>query len=128
MTGFTMHAVVYLFLAAALGFGPVAVGAPPPGHPSTDDAARLLKLPEQPSFDFQGEVLQAIDSNAYTYIQVKVLDETIWLAAPRQALSKGQRIRFPSGTVMRNFYSRKLQTTFSSVMFVMSVDIIPERI
>jgi hypothetical protein len=104
-----------------------AHAAPPPGHPSTDDAAKILRLPEQQAFEFQGEVLQAIDSNAYTYIQVKVLDETLWLAAPRLGLNKGQQIRFPSGTVMRNFYSRKLKTTFSSVMFVTAVDIVPEN-
>ncbi len=101
--------------------------APPPGHPSTDDAARMLRLPQQQAFEFTGEVLESIDSNAYSYIQVKVLDETLWLAAPRIELKKGQHIRFPSGTVMRNFFSRKLKTTFSSVMFVTAVDIIPEN-
>lgn len=105
--------------------------APPVGHPSTDDAMNMMKVPEVESFPYQGKVLQAIDSNSYTYIQVelnKLNQKQVWLAAPRVSLTEGQQIIFPEGTFMRNFYSRLLKRTFASIIFVRKVELLPERI
>ncbi|WP_207062749.1 hypothetical protein [Motiliproteus sp. SC1-56] len=101
-------------LSAAL-----AQAAPPPGHPSTDQAAKALGVPTDQPLLFEGRVLEAIDSNSYTYIQVQVsADEQLWLAAPRLALAPGAVIRFGRGTLMQNFYSKKLKRQFSQVLFV----------
>lgn len=102
--------------------------APPAGHPSTDETSRIMQLPDAQNLPFQGEVLQAINSNSYTYIQVKMTDSNLWLAAPRKELVAGQRISFPQGNVMHNFYSRKLKRTFESVLFVRMVEILPQKI
>ena len=107
-----------------------SIAAPPPGHPSTGESADILNLPHDNEFPYQGLVLQAIDSNDYTYIQVQIPlhNKKIWLAAPKTELKEGQRIRFPSGKFMRNFYSRLLKRTFDGVMFVRAIDIVPELI
>ena len=102
--------------------------APPPGHPSTDNAATIMQLPDAEDLPYRGKVVQAINSNSYTYIQVQVMDKSLWLAAPRLELIEGQSIAFPSGTVMNNFFSRKLKRTFSSVLFVRAVEVLADQI
>lgn len=106
---------------------PARAEGPPPGHPSVDEAARLLQIPRDQVFTYQGEVIEVINSNGYTYIHAQVLEEKLWLAAPRLDLKKGQQIRFPPGSLMRNFYSRRLKRTFPMVIFVSGVDIVPEQ-
>lgn len=104
-----------------------AVAAPPIDHPSPSDAFNLMKVPEAEAFPHQGNVLQAINSNSYTYIQVELKQQKIWLAAPRVDVIEGQLIAFPDGSLMRNFYSRKLKRTFNEVIFVRKVEILPEQ-
>ena len=116
-----------ILLIASLGLlSPITLSAPPPGHPSPDEAGKILRLPEQQTQKYQGVVVQAINSNAYTYIQVKIEEQNLWLAAPRIELREGQKIRFAQGRVMQNFYSRKLKITFPTVMFVSRVELMPE--
>ena len=74
------------------------------------------------------EVLAAQDSNRYTSILVRQGRAERWLAAPRVALRPGQRIRFGDGTLMRDFYSKKLKHTFREIIFVPRVDVLPARI
>lgn len=104
-----------------------ANAAPPLGHPSTDDAFNMMKVPAVKAFPHQGSVLQAIHSNSYTYIQIQSKQHRIWLAAPRIELREGQQIAFPDGAVMQNFYSRKLKRTFEEVIFVRKVEVLPEQ-
>ena len=129
MKSFVLSRGVLITLVFSLCTG--AHAAPPIGHPSTDDALNMMKVPEAQSFPYQGKVVQAIDSNSYTYIQVelkKLNQKKVWLAAPRVHLSEGQQIVFPEGTFMRNFYSRLLKRTFASIIFVRKVEVLPEQI
>lgn len=122
-----LFSIIRFLPAAVMALIPEVHAMPPPGHPSTDDLLNLMKVPEVIDLPHQGTVLQSIDSNSYTYIQVKLEQQTIWLAAPRIKLTEGQQIAFPNGTLMRNFYSRKLKRTFEGVIFVRMVEILPER-
>ncbi len=100
--------------------------APPPGHPSTGQAAELMGIENPVVFSFEGRVLQAIDSNNYTFIEVQAANQSIlWVAAPKLVLQPGQLISFPQGRLMRNFYSKKHQRTFAQIWFVSQV--IPQR-
>ncbi|MBC8210141.1 MAG: hypothetical protein H8E21_03670 [Gammaproteobacteria bacterium] len=122
--------IQHLFLLGILSAATGSLFAvPPPGHPSTDESLDMLKLPETTHLPYQGQVLEAINSNGYTYIQVQIEmgHKKLWLAAPRVELKKGQFIRFPSGTLIKNFYSRLLQRTFDGVIFVRTIDILPEQ-
>ena len=111
-------------LVALLGFSlaSMSVAAPPPGHPSIDQASQVMGLDRQAPMAHQGHVLEAIDSNNYTYIRVQTADQQHqWLAAPRLELQPGQQIGFANGVVMHNFYSKKLKRTFKQIHFVPAV-------
>lgn len=108
------YAIIVLFGLAAVPL----YAAPPVGHPSTGQAARTLQLPQGDALPYQGKVLQAINSNDYTYIEIASEEGQRWLAAPRVTLKKGAIIRFGEGTLMRDFYSKKLKRTFAAVLFV----------
>ncbi len=96
--------------------------AAPPGHPTTGQAAEILQLPASTAIRAVGTVRQAIDSNAYTYVQVALADGSLrWLAVPRRPLVIGSRIGIGEGTLMHNFYSKKLSRYFGQVLFVQAV-------
>ena len=117
-----------LTLLLCLGAGAVFAG-PPPGHPDTDQAARLLGLPEAAPSSFErGRILTALPSNAYVYLQLETAGGVVWIAGPRgdDAWRRGQRVAFGPGRLMRNWYSRKLQRSFDQVMFVAELQRLPE--
>lgn len=116
-----------LFLAV-VAVASAALAAPPPGHPTPGQAGALLGLPEpKPAAELphEGIVLQAIDSNQFTYIEVQEGETSRWIAAPRVTIPAGTTIRFDDGRLMTNFYSRKLKRTFETLMFVGTVVQIP---
>lgn len=102
-----------------------AAAAPPPGHPSAEQAGRLLDLPA--SQPYQGKVLRALAANAFTYIEVEQVTAagsgSRWIVAPRIDVQPGARIRFGNGRVMAPFASRKLGISFESVTFVGPISI-----
>ncbi|MBF0347522.1 MAG: hypothetical protein HQL81_07620 [Magnetococcales bacterium] len=107
-----------LTLAVAIMMAVVAEAAPPPGHPSVEDASRILAIPESAAMH-QGAVLEAFDSNNYTYLRVShPTDGERWLAAPRQSLTVGTRIRYGEGTRMEQFFSKVWHRTFPVIYFV----------
>lgn len=104
---------------------------PPPGHPSAEQAGRLLGLPPaRPpgELPYAGTVLKAMDSNAFTYIEVREATAagatSRWIAAPRIAVAPGARIGYDDGRLMTGFHSRKLDITFESITFVNRVAIL----
>ena len=116
-----------MFLLAMLLLSGFAVAAPPPGHPSVEQAAEAMSLPRNPNLDHlpnQATVLQSIQSNDYVYIEVKNEGGQFWLAAPAEEFQKGDVIRYSNGTLMQNFYSKKHQRTFDAVWFVSKVEVI----
>lgn len=104
---------------------PPAWAEPPPGHPTPEEASRTLGIPRQPGpLTRQGRVLESFDSNSYTYILVGSPEGRLWLAAPRvDPMPVGTPIRFSSGTLMKNFFSRKHQRTFEEILFVERVEL-----
>lgn len=113
---------IALTLALAL---PLAHAAPPPGHPTAEQAIGLLGVPDNTAvaakdLPYSGIVLTARDSNAFTFIEVKEspTGASRWIAAPRVALNPGDHLRFDYGRLMNNFYSRKLGITFEAITFV----------
>lgn len=117
----------WIVLLASLASGS-ALAAPPPGHPSPAQARDML-MPDKPpppgELPNQGKVLTSIDANEFTYIEVARDDGgREWIAAPKMALKAGSTIRYEAGSVMTNFYSKLLQRSFSSVMFVGHVAVV----
>lgn len=109
---------LYLLLAL-LGTQPV-LAAPPPSHPSPAEAGQLLGMPSNHGerLAHWGVVEQAIDSNQYTYVEVRTEAGNRWLAVPRTPLTVGSQVRFGNGVKMTNFYSKVLKRTFTEILFV----------
>ncbi len=100
-----------------------ASAAPPPGHPTPDDAMRMMRPQGDRPLPYRsGRVLQHMDANQYTYLQVQEGDQALWLAAPKTPLVDGSTVRFPDGVVMRDFYSKLLKRSFAAITFVSAVE------
>lgn len=84
----------------------------------------MMRLPENAQLRYSGHVLEAIDSNAFTYIRIASDDGERWLSAPKIALAPGTLIRFGEGRTVQDFYSRKQMRRFSSLTFVDRVEIL----
>lgn len=113
-----------LFIGALLLTGGV-MGAPPPDHPSAEQAMRQLGVQTSPPgqmLPYRGRVRQAMDSNSFTYVEVEVLTEGIisrrWIAVPLTRLTPGDEIRFGQGQTVSPFFSKKLLISFESITFV----------
>jgi hypothetical protein len=116
-------APLFVFLAAA---ALPAFAAPPPNHPSPAQALELLAPSRVPAEQLPnaGKVLTRIDANEYTYIEVGDGHGKRWIAAPLMQVKVGDSIRYEEGATMTRFYSKVLQRTFDSLMFVGQVEIV----
>lgn len=117
-----------LVCLALLGAGATgALAGPPPGHPSPGAAMQMIRPGGVTNALAQrtGVALDAIDANDYTYIEVDDAGKSYWIAAPRLRVARGDMVQFDEGVVMNQFYSKALQRTFPSVMFVGGVSTTP---
>lgn len=100
---------------------PQMAGHPPAGHPASENAGQGAASAEQ--LPLKGKVLSFVDAGGYTYVEVRENNETVWIAAPQTELLKGIWIRYGKGSVMKDFFSKTLNRTFPSIMFVGRIDI-----
>ena len=105
----TLPAVLALTLFSAVA---VAADAPSAKHTGSMTMAANTQMPHQ------GKVVSSIDASIYTYIEVSEGGKTMWLAAPTVAVKKGDTVGFDDGAVMTNFFSKSLNRTFETVIFV----------
>ncbi|MEW6313515.1 MAG: hypothetical protein AB1513_05650 [Pseudomonadota bacterium] len=75
----------------------------------------ILAANEYPN---KGKVLEVIDTEMYTYLQVTGSNGPVWLAASRAKIDKGANISYPNGAVMSNFHSKSLNRTFDTIIFI----------
>ena len=114
-----------LFVALVLGGTTLAHAAPPPGHPSADQAIGMLipDKPESKDLTQTGEVVSTLDANEFTYVQVKRNNTEEWIAVPLMVLKPGTAIRYEEGIVMAEFFSRLLKRTFINIRFVGQIEV-----
>lgn len=102
---------------AASPHGAAAAGkmdaAMPPGHPPA--------IPADTNLVNSGKVLDVIDSPMYTYLQVTSDKGPLWLAVFKTDIIKGATVRYSSGIAMPEFYSKALDRTFDTIIFVDSI-------
>ena len=67
----------------------------------------------------QGEVADVIKVESYTYLRLE--DPPVWLATTPRDYAVGDKVDFRGGMEMRNFYSKTLDRTFESIIFVQNV-------
>lgn len=76
-----------------------------------------------------GTVLSTIDTDMYTYVEVSgktAKDGSVWLAASKMKVAKGDAVRYGGGAVMSDFHSKTLNRTFPTITFVDKVLVVKE--
>lgn len=68
-----------------------------------------------------GTVVETMDSGGYTYLKIE--DSGIWIATSPlpQPISVGDQVEYSGGMEMRDFYSKTLDRTFDSILFIQNV-------
>ena len=106
---------IFVLLAAFAVTG-IAFAEPQPNAPARQPAATS-------QFTNKGKVLDVLDASIYTYIQVSTDKDPVWLAASKTTVAKGANIRYPNGAVMNNFYSKSLNRTFDTIIFLDKIEV-----
>lgn len=110
-----MNALATLLVLASLaGAG---VSEMPEGHPGVKPTPRG----EMAAMTQQGEVIAVVDTQGFTYIEVKQAARIVWVAAPTVSVKVGDSVHFQDGPVMANYHSKSLDRTFPSVLFVSNI-------
>ena len=120
MKSFSFMLVLALVSTVAVA-QPLPAGHPPMATKIEGKGAADALLPQK------AKVLSTIDAAQYTYLEVTQNKKTLWLAATKVAVKKGDVIRFDDGMVMTNFNSKTLNRTFPSVTFVNRVVVTSEK-
>lgn len=101
-----------------------STGTLPAGHPAINNQDNSLAAVPG-TFQLQkGTVVSIIDIPDFTYLEVSQNNHPRWIvAASVVKVKKGDVIEFDSGTTVKNFTSKTLNRTFSSIAFVNSVTV-----
>lgn len=99
-------------LLALITFAGATIAAP---QANAAPAAQSASAGQYPN---KGKVLEVIDTSMYTYLQVTSDKNPVWIAASKTSVKKGANISYPNGAVMTNFYSKSLNRTFDSILFI----------
>ena len=107
-------------IVALTVFSASAIAAPSSGQPSSEMklAAAPAAQPAGEQLPRKGKVVSSVDASIYTYIELSENGKNVWIAAPTVKVKKGDMVRFADGAVMSNFFSKSLNRTFESVIFV----------
>ena len=65
-----------------------------------------------------GKVVETMDVDKYTYVQVDTGTEKIWAAGPKCVVKVGDQLAIPEGMPMRNYHSKTLDRDFDLIYFV----------
>ena len=69
-----------------------------------------------------GTVAEIVDVGNYVYLRLEEPDT--WIATSPFKVTVGDRVSFSNGAEMRNFYSKTLDRTFESILFVQTVTLV----
>lgn len=89
---------------------------------NTHAAFRLENVKAQEKFEAtlkrKGKVISHVVGGGYSYIELNENGNTVWISAPKIDTKAGDIVRFTEGSPMANYYSKSLNRTFDSVLFV----------
>lgn len=88
----------------------------PPGH-SGD-------IPADNNLINNSKVLDVLETDMYTYLQVTSEKGPQWIAVYKTPVEKGAIVRFSNGVMMTKFFSKALNRTFDSIVFVDSLELV----
>ena len=70
-----------------------------------------------------GKVLEAINGDGYTFVQLDTGTEKLWAAAAEFPVRVGETVTVPEGTPMTNYHCKPLNRDFETVLFVDSITV-----
>lgn len=122
--------LIALAVAASAGTGAAIAGeadASPQAGKLTKTVDSLLlghskAIPGDSQLVNSGKVLEVLESDTYTYLQVITEKGPLWLATYKTEVSKGATVRYSNGVAMSNFFSNILNRSFDVIVFVDSVE------
>lgn len=117
----SLFSLCAILLVSTLGISTVSAADSAASKTKTTTADVTKQYPNM------GKVLDTIDTDLYTYIEVSGKtdkDPSVWLAASKTKIAKGDTIRYGEGAVMTNFHSKTLNKTFPTITFVEKVMVI----
>jgi len=79
------------------------------------------------AFAEEAQVVSAVSTLSYTFIEIERDGKTMWLAADVIPLKPGDRISFEEGILMMNFRSSDLERTFPNMTFIEKVKVIEPK-
>jgi hypothetical protein len=123
MKSFTL--VVLLTTAATAAYaGTGQATKPAQSAPSAAASApaAAAPLPYDKATPIQGEVLETIDTETYSYIRLKTEDGEVWAATMKMSIPKGTKLVIHDAMLMTDFYSKGLQRKFDRIYFGSAVD------
>jgi len=115
----------YILFIILISITAITFAELPAGHPSLPDTTKAKQSSSDP-LPNEGHIKNIIQSGGYTYIEVEKDGAKEWLAAPHIKLEKGDNIRYSSGAVMSDFYSKTLERTFSKILFVGNIKVVKQ--
>jgi hypothetical protein len=71
-----------------------------------------------------GKVLEVLDTDMYTYLQVTTEKGPLWIAAYKTNVTKGSTVKYSNGVAMSRFFSKALNRTFDVIVFVDSLELV----
>lgn len=76
---------------------------------------------------FKGTVVSSLNTESYTYVEIAKNNQNAWIVGPLIAVKPGNQVKFEEGAIMKNFYSKQLDRTFPTVMFVGEITVEAEK-
>ena len=67
--------------------------------------------------NLSGKVLDTMNAGTYTYVQIDVKGEKVWVAIPETKITKGKVASFQPGMPQKDFTSKTLNRTFPVIYF-----------
>lgn len=84
----------------------------------------LTVVQQQPTGPVKsGKVVEAINGDGYTFVQLDTGTEKLWAAAAEFPVRVGETVTVPEGTPMTNYHSQPLNRDFETVLFVDSITV-----
>jgi hypothetical protein len=85
---------------------------------SLSAAAAFAQSSAPPQFTkIQGEALEVVDVDAYTYLRLKTTEGEKWVAVTRASIRKGDKVTVENAALMPNFESKTLNRKFDRIWF-----------
>jgi uncharacterized protein YdeI (BOF family) len=120
---------VYAVEASAGAAKPVATRTPAQGGRPTNTVDALSfghskAIPADTQLVNSGKVLEVLETDMYTYLQVTTEKGPLWIATYKTNVSKGATVRYSNGVAMSDFFSNVLNRAFDVIVFVDSLELV----